>query len=48
MGMLAGVLDRSDGASLTVQFFQGELFGFSDETEDHEPGDEVETGVETD
>lgn len=34
--------------SLTVQLFQGELFGFSDEAEDHKPSDEVETGVETD
>jgi hypothetical protein len=34
--------------SLTVQLLQGELFGFSDEAENHEPSDEVETGVEAD
>ena len=32
---------------LTVQFFQGKLLGFSDEAEDHEPSDQVQTGVET-
>lgn len=31
-----------------VEFFQGELFGFSDKEEDHGPCDEVETGIETD
>lgn len=36
------------GVSLTVQLFQGELLGFSNEAEDHEPGNEVETGVEAD
>ena len=35
-------------SSLTVQFFQRELLGFSDETEDHEPGEKVQAGVETD
>ena len=34
------------GLALTIQFFEGELFGFSDEAEDHEPGDEVEARVE--
>ena len=36
------------GSSLTVQFFQGELLGFSDEAEDHEPRDKIESGVEAD
>ena len=30
-----------------VQLFEGELLGFSDETEDHEPGDKIEPSVET-
>lgn len=34
--------------SLTVQLFQGELLGLSDEAEDHEPSDKVKTSVETD
>ena len=34
--------------SLTVQLFQGKLFGFADETEDHEPGDEIESSIESD
>ena len=33
---------------LTVDFFQGELLGLADETEDHAPGHEVEPSVETD
>lgn len=33
---------------LTIQLFQCELFGFAHETEYHAPGDEVESGVETD
>lgn len=33
---------------LTVQLLKRELFGLPDETEDHAPSDEVETGVETD
>lgn len=36
------------GLGLTVQFLQGQLLGFSDKTEDHEPGDEVEPSIETD
>lgn len=31
---------------LTVQLFQGELLGLSDEAENHEPRDEVQTGIE--
>jgi len=33
--------------SLTVQFFQCQLLSFSNEAEDHEPGYEVESSVET-
>lgn len=33
---------------LTIQLFQGQLFGFSDEAEYHKPRDEVESRVETD
>lgn len=36
-----GVLQK-----LTVQLFQGELLGLPDETEYHEPGDEVQTSIE--
>ena len=36
------------GFQLTVDFFQGELLGLADETEDQAPGDEVEPSVETD
>jgi hypothetical protein len=36
------------GLSLTVQLFQGELLGFSDEAEYHEPGDKVEASIEAD
>ena len=36
------------GMSLTVQFFQCKLLGFSDKTEYHEPGYEVKTSVKTD
>ena len=32
---------------LTIQFLKGELLCFSDEGEDQEPGNEVESGVET-
>ena len=32
---------------LTVQFLKCKLLGFSDEGEDQEPGDEVESCVET-
>jgi len=39
---------KSDGIARTVQFLQGELLRLSDEAEDHEPGDEVERGIETD
>jgi hypothetical protein len=31
---------------LTVYFFQRELLGFSDEAENHAPGDKVQSGVE--
>ena len=31
-----------------VDFLESELFCFADEAEDHEPGDEVEAGVEAD
>jgi hypothetical protein len=36
------------GVFHTVNLFQGELLGLSDETEDHEPGDKVEPSIETD
>jgi len=32
---------------LTVQFFQCQLFSFSNEAEDHKPGYEIESSVET-
>jgi hypothetical protein len=38
----------SSGVLLTVDLFQGELFSLSNETEDHEPSDEVEPSIETD
>jgi hypothetical protein len=38
---------RRDGKDL-VDFLERELLGLADEAEDHAPGDEVETGVETD
>lgn len=34
-----------DGKDL-VDFLERELFGFADKSEDHAPGDEVESGVE--
>lgn len=37
--------DELGEASLTIQFFQGELLGLTDETEDHKPGDKVEPGI---
>lgn len=36
------------GRVLTVQFFESQLFGFSDEAEYHAPGDKVESGIESD
>lgn len=48
---LCGTGQRGDTfskGSLTVQLFQGELLGLSYETEDHKPGHEIESGVETD
>ena len=33
---------------LTVQLLEGELLGLTDEAEDHEPGNQVQTSVETD
>jgi hypothetical protein len=33
---------------LTVQFFECELLGFAHEAENHAPGNQVETSVETD
>lgn len=38
--------DQTREVLITVYFFQGELLGLADETEDHEPGDEVEARVE--
>lgn len=37
-----------DHVSLTIQFFQCQLFGFADETEDHEPGNQIESSIESD
>jgi hypothetical protein len=34
--------------ALTVDFLEGELLCLADEAEDHEPGDEVQAGVESD
>ena len=31
---------------LTVEFFEGELLGFADETKDRAPSDQVQTRVE--
>jgi hypothetical protein len=42
------ILNELIKGALTVQFFESQLFGLSDETEDHEPGDEIEASVETD
>lgn len=39
---------RSRGTSRTIQLLQGELLGFSDKAENHEPSDEVESSVEAD
>ena len=33
---------------LTVNFLECQLLGFSDEAEDHEPGDQVQSCVEAD
>lgn len=35
-------------AVLTIQFFERQLLRFADETEDHNPGDQVETSVKAD
>jgi hypothetical protein len=45
---VSGRSDRPNKILLTVQFFQGQLLGLSDEAEDHEPGDEVKASIETD
>jgi hypothetical protein len=45
---VSGRPHESSGVLLTVNFFQGELLGLSDETEDHEPSDKVKPGIETD
>ena len=37
---------RRDGEDL-VDFLERELLGLADKAKDHAPGDEVETGVET-
>lgn len=34
--------------TLTVQLFEGELLRLSDKTENHTPGDKVESSIETD
>jgi hypothetical protein len=44
---ISGRPHESCGVLLTVNLFQGELFGLSDETEDHEPSDKVEASIET-
>jgi hypothetical protein len=46
-GLVLEVGARWDGEDL-VDFLERELLGLADEAEDHAPGDEVETGVETD
>ena len=38
---------RVFGGIRTVQLFQGELLGLSDEAEDHKPGYQVETCIES-
>lgn len=40
--------DEPGEVPLTVDFFQGELLGLPNETEDHKPGNQIEPGVETD
>jgi hypothetical protein len=45
---VSGRPHESSGVLLTVYLFQGELFGLSDETEDHEPSGKVEPSIETD
>ena len=44
--LVAEELAGWDGEDL-VQFFERELLSLAHETEDHEPGDQVEAGVET-
>jgi hypothetical protein len=41
-------VDGGGHAKDLIQLFEGELLGFAHKAEDHAPGDEVETGVETD
>ena len=48
MRNVSGRPHESSGVLLTVNFFQGELLGLSDETEDHEPSNKVEASIETD
>jgi hypothetical protein len=45
---VSGRPDESDEVALTIQLFQGELLGLSDETEDHKPGDQIEPSVKPD
>lgn len=43
--LIPDILSGRDGEDL-VDFLEGELLRLADETEDHEPGDQVQTGVE--
>lgn len=44
---ISGRPRESIEGSLTVYFFQGKLLGLSNETENHEPSDQIEPRVET-
>ena len=45
---LGGLGFRGAGWQLTVDFLESELLCLTDEAKDHEPGDEVQAGVEAD
>lgn len=43
-----GLCGGTRRAMLTVDFLQSQLLSLADKAEDHEPGDQVEAGVEAD
>ena len=46
--MSVGTWEIQDEISRTIQLFQSELLGFSDEGKDHEPCDKVKPSIEAD
>lgn len=46
--MSEGTCGKHDECRLTIQLFQGKLFGFSDKGKYHEPCDEVKSSIEAD